>query len=267
MKNNLLKLTFFFTVLMVAGREYKAIAQKAVTIEIGYSLGIFRSKILDEWDNSIVYGHSACQPFKIYLKFADEKWTHLLNFYYVKNKLNPLGGSELYNYNYMTNESGELTYDILYKVYHPEESCFSLYAGTGIHAFGSLRDRQTKSKMYPYEDRINAYDINAGSLQAILNPILKKNKRYFSLSVSAGMLNLLTRPDSYNPRYNFNNNKWLLVSVHRHFNLLGTLAYGYKISGRLTVNAEYRYFYYSYSFPYHLKVLNQNYLIGLSYKF
>jgi hypothetical protein len=246
---------------------YPAKAQKTTYLEAGYSLGMFRSKVLDEWDNSIVYGHSAFQPLQIHLKLVENKWVQRLSFYYIKNKLNPISGSELFNYNEVSSESGELAYDAMYEIYHPTQSGFSLYAGSGIRAFGSFRSRKSKSYKYPYEDKNNAYDVNAGSLQVLLSPVFKKNKSVFSLSVSMGLVSYVTRPDSYNPRFNSNNGNWLLVSLDKHFNMHHTLTWEHQISEKLFLDLDYRFFYYKYSFPYPLKVLNQHYLIGLSYKF
>jgi|GEM_PF-3884641 len=242
-------------------------AQKTTYLEAGYSVGIFRSKVLDEWDNSIVYGHSAFQPLQVYLKFVEDKWLHRLNFHYIKNKLNPISGSELFSYNEVTSESGELAYDALYEIYHPAESGFSLYSGAGIRAFGSYRVRKSKSKRYTYEDNVDAYDINAGSLQILVSPVFKMNKSVFSLTVSLGVINYVIRPDSYNPRFDSNNSNWLLVSLDKHFNMHHTLTWEHQILEKLFLDLDYRFFYYKYSFPYPLKVLNQHYLIGLSYKF
>ena len=259
--------TLTIIILMSIAQEFQAKAQKSTYLEAGYSVGILRSKVMDEWDNSIVYGHSAFQPLQVYLKFVDDKWSHRLSFYYAKNKLSPISGSELFSYNEVTSESGELAYDALHQIYHPAESGFSLCAGAGIRAFGSFRARKSKSYKYPYEDNVNAYDINAGSLQVLVSPVFKKNKSFFSLTVSMGLVNYVIRPDSYNPRFDSNNDKWLLVSLDKHFNMHHTLTWKYQISEKIFLDLDYRFFYYKYSFPYPLKVLNQHYLIGLSYKF
>jgi hypothetical protein len=266
MKVYFLKFILIILILMGVVKEHPLNAQKTTYLEAGYSLGIFRSKVLDEWDNSIAYGHSVFQPCQVYLKFIDDKWIHSLNFYVIKNKLNPIAGSELFSYNDVTSESGELAYELLYEIYQPAIPGFSLYAGTGIRAFGSFRTRKSKSKRYPYEDNITAYDINAGSLQVLLNPIYQKNRHVLSLGVSLGIVSYVTRPDSYNPRFDSNNGKWLQVSLGKHFNLLNTFSWEYKISKRFALNINYRLLYYRYSFPYELKVLNQQYLTGISFK-
>lgn len=242
-------------------------AQKTTYLEAGYSSGIFRTKVLDEWDNSIVYGHAAFQPFQVCVKFTDNKWLHRLSFHYMKTTLNPVAGSELFSYNEVSSRSGELSYEGLYEFYHPDASSFSLYTGAGVKGFGSLRKRKSKSKKYPFDDYVNAYDVNAGSLQLIVNPVYRKNKHVLSLVVSTGLLNYVTRPDSWNPRFDSNNGKWLVVSLNEHFNLLNTLGWEYKISEKFTFGLTYRFFYYSYAFPYPLKFLNQHYLAGMSYKF
>ena len=262
-------LTFILTIFILIGAflGYPLKAQKTTYLEAGYSLGILRSKVLDEWDNSMVYGQAVFQPLQVHVKLVEGKWLHRLSFYYIKNKLNPISGSELYSYNEVSSESGELAYDALHQIYHPAESGFSLCAGAGIRAFGSFRARKSKSKRYPYEDNVNAYDINAGSLQVLVSPAFKKNKSTFSLTVSMGLINYVARPDSYNPRIDYNNSKWLLVSLGKHLNLHNTFAWDYQISEKIILNVNYRIFYYKYSFPYPLKVLNQHYLIGLSYKF
>lgn len=267
MKNICSRYILLIVLLTTSGFFYDAGAQKARNFEIGWSFGVFRSKVQDNWDNSIIYGNSVFQPYRFHIKAKGGRWTHMLDYYYVKNKLQLLTGTALFSYNYVLSRSGELSYNAAYKIYQSETSGFSLNTGLGVHAFGSARERKTKSKRYPQEDFIQAYDINGGSLQLIINPEYRKNRNLYSFSVSAGVLNYVTRPDYYNPRFNYNNGKWELVSLDKHFNLLGTLFYRYKISERFCADMEYRFFYYSYSFPYKLKVLNQNWFIGLSFKF
>ncbi len=262
-----LKFCIITAYLLYACCEYQTTAQKTTYLEVGYSLGIFRSKVLDEWDNPVVYGHTAIQPLQLCVKFIENKWSHRLYFHYMKTTLYPVAGSELFSYNEVSSISGELAYEGLYEVYQPDASSFSLYAGAGVKGFGSYRDRKSKSKKYPYEDNVTAYDINAGSLQVIINPVYRKNRHVLSLTVSMGLLNYVTRPDSYNPRFDSNNGRWLVVSLNEHFNMLNTLGWEYKISEKIAFGITYRFFYYSYSFPYSLKFLNQHYLIGLSYHF
>src|SRR4030042_743974 len=144
MKKYIIKSTVII-ILMVISRGYHLNAQKTTFLEAGYSLGIFRTKVVDEWDNSIVYGHTAFQPFQLCVKFTDNKWLHRLSYHYIRNRLYPIAGSELFSYNEVASESGELAYEGLYEVIHPAESAFSLFSGAGVCGFGSFRIRNSKS--------------------------------------------------------------------------------------------------------------------------
>ncbi len=229
--------------------------------------GVYKSKILDEYDNSIIFSDSKFLPFKLHLRFADEKWIHQLSFYYIKNTLTPIDESNGFVYNTISNESGELHYDILRRIYQSGGLKLSVFTGIGIYAFGGFRDRKSLSRLYPYEDNVTAYDVNAGSLQLIINPNFTSKGHHVSLLISSGILNLLTRPNSYNPRFNSNDGKWPLVSMNKHVNLFTSLEYKFDLSKSFSAGFEYRYFYYKYSFPYTLRVLTQHYLLGLAFKF
>ena len=241
-------------------------AQKQLNIEIDYSFGFVKSKVLDEWDNAMIYDGSKFQPFNLNFKFESQRWMHRVNFYYTKNKLNAFTGEDLFSYNYVNNESDELSYDVLYKFYLSENKMFYMFGGVGIHAFGSFRHRETLSKNYPFEDIADSYDVNSGSFQIVLSPNYQIKQHFFCLTFSTGVLNYVTRPDSYNSRYSSNHGKWYYDSYNKHFNLLSVFEYKRNISKNFLISTKYRFLYYSYSFPYKLKVLNQNYLLGLVYK-
>ena len=183
------------------------------------------------------------------------------------NKLNALNGEGQYSYNFVNIKLGELNYDLLYQVYKSENQNFSVFAGLGVHGFGSLRHREFLNKQYPYEDIVDSYDVNSGSLQISAYPNFKTGKHFFGLSLSTGILSYVSRPYFYNSRLTSDESKWEIVSFNKHFSLLSIVEYQLDISERFALSAEGRFLYYSYTFPYRLRVLNENYLLGLIYKF
>ena len=235
--------------------------------EITYSTGICKSEVLDERDNSIIYVNSGFQPFYLHLKVNYPKWVHQLSFYYINNTLTPLKESIYFRINSVASESGELNYDLVRRIWQSENIKWTLFAGSGIHAFGAYRQRKSLYFYYPYEDKVTSYDVNAGSLQIILNPVFKIKKHQFSVFAATGILSYLTRPYYYNPLFNWNGNSWYLISIKKHINFQYLFDYKFDISNRFSTGIEYRCLYYKYSFPYELKSLTQNYLIGLTFKF
>ncbi len=258
---------FLITIFFVLFSMSAGFSQKTRHFEVKYSIGLMKTIVQDEWDNFMIYSNKKFQPFRIDLRYNDKKWIQLVSFYYMTDKLKALNGEELYNYNYVEIRHGELNYDLLYQVYKSENQKFSVFAGMGVHGFGSFRHRESLNKQYPYTDFVDSYDVNSGSLQITACPNYTNGKHYFGLTLSTGFLSYLTRPDYYNSRFNSNDGKWLIVSFNKHFNMLSLIEYKYDISKRFSLSLEYRFFYYSYSLPYKLKVLNKNYLAGLIYNF
>lgn len=235
---------------------------------IRYSLGYIKTELIDEYDNSIIYQASKFQPFSIGTCFAGENWRHLINFYYLEYKLHPIVDN-FHEYNSIAKKSGEFNYDILRKINLSDSSKFRLFAGIGVHSFGTRRERKSFSDLYPYESKVYSYDINLMSFQIVIYPELKLNNQVVFLYISTGILNELLRPNSYNPRFDTDSNEVesVTASFSKHFNINSTLGYTFRISNRLDMNLSYTYFFYKYSFPYPLKILNQRYLTGLSFKF
>lgn len=261
-----LKLFIFFLLALTVSSNAQDKQNKKYN-QVSYSLGIIKTTVIDEFDNSIVYSGNSFQPFSFFVRIADEKWKHEVSFYYMKFSLNPVIEAENYEFNYLINKTGEIRYNVLRKIPISNSEKFGFYAGLGIHGFGANRQHKFLYKPYPYEDFVYSYDVNAASLHVVIHPEVLLGRNIFSFYASSGILNYVARPNNYNPLFNSNEGKWDLTAFSRHFNVFGSFRYIFNVSERIVPGFEYRYSFYKYTFPYTLKVLNQNFLGTIIFKF
>jgi hypothetical protein len=256
-------LVFYFLISIVS--IHCSHSQIARNNQVKNSIGINKTQYLDEFDNYILYNGSSFHPFAFYARFANESWRHQLNFNRLNYKLTPFLDAAGYDHNFVAYRSTEFRYDLLKKISLTKNADFRFFSGIGIHSFGSTRERKTQYTKYPYENVVISYDINAASLQVVLNPEYEKGRHLFSSYASTGIFHLVTRPAGYNPL--FNDGEWRLSSFSDHLNFRWMLSYSFSVSERILLGLDYSYFFYKYTFPSTLKMLNQSYMAGVTFKY
>jgi hypothetical protein len=235
-------------------------------LNLGIDIGIVKYTLKDNLLNNYKYSATAISPINLHAYYFGKKNIHFVSVNYKKAKLSTTTASDLYNYNYIDLYESKINYEYFHKLF-TISSKIDFFLGSSINLNIAIIHQKYKSKLW-YENIQNSFDL---TLNYAINALTKyqTKKGCFIFKIGYAIVGYGARPDDYFVNYGWSpqKNVWDWYSVGNFQYIPISLIYHRDISNHFSLKFEYDNEFHAYLSDRGLKLLKQNYLGGLSFKF